>query len=512
MSKGASKQGAMAKIYFLNGPLAGCSFEINSKSLFIGRDKENDIQIQDPSVSRKHAKVFQKDSKVFIEDLRSQNGTWIDGAVLKSGDSYELAEGLPAAVGNILICAGEACLKNPVSNEYSCDLSWQFAEPRDDGSENDTLLTDRKKLEQLYQLAIEIGNSAGVEETCGKIMDSLLLFLKRIDGGAILMLDEKSKELKEVVSRVRDQVGTKVPLFSRTIVRRVFEQAKAVMISDTWDQGKESFSQSIQLSRIRSIVCVPILSKAGPVGVLYMHAMHEPQRFQKEDLFFYTALSSLASMAIENALLHFRSQQAEAALEKARADLEIQVQERTAELVTANKMLDELSITDGLTGLHNYRFLMRVLDTEYKRARRYNHRFALLMLDIDRFKEVNDHHGHPCGDFILQEVGRLLKDCVRNTDIVTRYGGDEMAIILLEVSKALAMEVSDKLRREVEKRSFVWQGTTVKITVSIGVAAALEEGIQDWDGLVNAADRALYEAKNGGRNRVVGWTPPPAAL
>jgi diguanylate cyclase (GGDEF)-like protein len=134
------------------------------------------------------------------------------------------------------------------------------------------------------------------------------------------------------------------------------------------------------------------------------------------------------------------------------------------------------------------------------------------MLDIDRFKDVNDHYGHPCGDFILQQVGRLLKDCVRNTDIVTRYGGDEMAIILLEVSKALAMEVSDKLRREVEKRSFVWQGMAVKITVSIGVAAALEEGIEDWNGLVNAADQALYQAKDGGRNRVIGWTPQPATL
>jgi PleD family two-component response regulator len=150
--------------------------------------------------------------------------------------------------------------------------------------------------------------------------------------------------------------------------------------------------------------------------------MNEPQRFQKEDLFFYTALSSLASMAIENALLHSKSRQAEEALERARADLEIQVRERTTELFEANKRLEELSITDGLTGLHNYRYLMRVLD----------------------------------------------------------------------------------LRREVEKHSFIWQGTTV----SIGVAAALEGGIQDWNGPVNAADQAWYDAKKGGRNRVIGWTPP----
>lgn len=498
----------MSKMYFLNGPLAGRSFEINSKNLFIGRDADNDIQIQDPSVSRKHAKVFQTDGKVFIEDLRSQNGTWIDGAALKSGEPYELADGLPVALGNILLCLGEACLQDPGRREFSFDLSWRFSEQEDQRHEQDTSFTDRKKLEQIYQLALGLPHSAGVEETCAKIMDSLLLFLKRIDGGAILLIDEKSGDLKEAASRVRDQVGHGVPPFSRTIVRRVFDEAKAIMISDTWDEGQERFSQSIQLSRIRSIVCVPILAKPGPMGVLYLHALHEPQRFRKEDLFFYTALSSLASMAIENALLHARSQQAEETLEKARAELEIQVKERTAELLKANKLLEELSITDGLTGLYNYRYLMRVLDTEYKRARRYKHRFALLMLDIDRFKDVNDHYGHPCGDFILQQVGRLLKDCVRNTDIVTRYGGDEMAIMLLEVSKELALEVSEKLRREVEKHSFVWKGTAVKITVSIGVAAALEPGIEDWNGLVNAADQALYQAKDGGRNRVLGWTPP----
>jgi diguanylate cyclase (GGDEF)-like protein len=498
----------MSKIHFLNGPLAGRAFEIKPKSLFIGRDTDNDIQVQDPSVSRRHAKLFMRDRKVFIEDLRSLNGTWIDGAALNSGEAYELGEGLPAAIGNILLCLGEGCTEIPLSLEYSVDVPWPFSEGTDDVPEGDTLFTDRKKLEQLYRLATELDYSAGVDATCAKIVDSLLFFLKRIDSGAILLLDEKSRELKEVVSRVRDREGVRVPPFSRTIVRRVFEQAKALMLSDTWDEDKEHISQSMQLSRIRSIVCVPILSKVGPIGVLYMHAMHEPQRFQKGDLFFYTALSSLASMAIENALLHSKRRQTEEALEKARAELEIQVRERTAELIKANKMLEELSITDGLTGLHNYRYLMSVLDTEYKRARRYNHRFALLMLDIDCFKDVNDHCGHPCGDYILQEVGRLLKDCVRNTDIVTRYGGDEMAVILLEVDKVLATEVSQKLRREIEKHSFIWQGRTVKVTVSIGVAAALEEGIQDWNSLVNAADQALYEAKNGGRNRVIGWTPP----
>ena len=159
----------MPILHLLNGPGKGRSFEITSKSLFIGRDTDNDIQVQDPSVSRKHAKVFQKDSKVFIEDLRSQNGTWIDGAALKSGESYELAEGLPAAVGNILICVGEACIKDAVRREYSVDLSWHFAQQADEGLESDTLLTDRRKLEQLYHLLSRSGTPQGLKRPAPRL-------------------------------------------------------------------------------------------------------------------------------------------------------------------------------------------------------------------------------------------------------------------------------------------------------------------------------------------------------
>jgi len=112
----------MPILYILNGPGKGRSFEITPKSLFIGRDTDNDIQVQDPSVSRKHAKVFQKDSKVFIEDLRSQNGTWIDGAALKSGESYELAEGFPPLSATFWSASGRLASRmlSGVSTPLTC--------------------------------------------------------------------------------------------------------------------------------------------------------------------------------------------------------------------------------------------------------------------------------------------------------------------------------------------------------------------------------------------------------
>jgi diguanylate cyclase (GGDEF)-like protein len=252
------------------------------------------------------------------------------------------------------------------------------------------------------------------------------------------------------------------------------------------------------------------MSETGPVGVVYLHAVDHAQAFQKEDLFFYAGLSSLAALAVESALFRSKSRLAEERLGKAQQELEYQIKERTAELELANRQLEELSTTDGLTGLYNYRYLMRVLDSEHKRAARYKHRFALLMLDVDLFKDVNDTYGHPCGDFVLRSLASLLREGVRNTDVVARYGGDEMAIILLEVNMVLALEVAEKLRKEVEKRYFVWETRSLRITVSIGVAAAPHEDIKDWDDLVKAADQALYRAKEAGKNQVVGFSTSPS--
>jgi len=117
----------------------------------------------------------------------------------------------------------------------------------------------------------------------------------------------------------------------------------------------------------------------------------------------------------------------------------------------ANRKLNELSITDGLTGLFNHRHFLRELESEYRRALRYRRSLALLLLDIDHFKEVNDRYGHPCGDFVLKNLAGLLKGCLRSADIAARCGGDELAVILPETNRSKASEVAEKLRRQSER-------------------------------------------------------------
>ncbi|MBW1709226.1 MAG: diguanylate cyclase [Deltaproteobacteria bacterium] len=190
----------------------------------------------------------------------------------------------------------------------------------------------------------------------------------------------------------------------------------------------------------------------------------------------------------------------------ARFDDMIKLRSMATELVEANKQLEKLSVTDGLTGLYNHRYLVQALESEFARSLRYNRDLALLMLDIDHFKWVNDNYGHPCGDLVLQGIANLLQNQVRNTDIVARYGGEEITIILPELGTSHAVGVAEKLRREIENYSFVCDESPIKITVSIGVVAYKDNHIESWKQLLNSADKALYSAKKQGRNRVVPYS------
>jgi len=176
---------------------------------------------------------------------------------------------------------------------------------------------------------------------------------------------------------------------------------------------------------------------------------------------------------------------------------------RTAELKRAKDNLEQLSITDGLSGLYNYRYLMHSIESELRRATRYNRTLALLLMDIDYFKNLNDTYGHLCGDHVIKTVGKLLKSNVRVTDVVARYGGDELAVMLIETSTKSAREVAEKLRGVIGSHLFEWQTKQFSVNLSIGLAMAPAPGIQEVSHLVEAADRALYQAKRAGRNAVV---------
>ncbi|MDX9844985.1 MAG: GGDEF domain-containing protein [Aquabacterium sp.] len=156
---------------------------------------------------------------------------------------------------------------------------------------------------------------------------------------------------------------------------------------------------------------------------------------------------------------------------------------------------------DTLTRLLNRRFLPSVLSREIKVASERRTQFAVLLIDVDHFKQVNDEHGHEVGDLVLQQAAVLILDSVRNGDFVFRYGGEEMLVMLVEIDQPVALRIAETLRQRFEQAEFmVGQGRTLKVTISVGVA--MYDGHPDYQYLINRGDQAMYQAKQTGRNRV----------
>jgi two-component system, cell cycle response regulator len=159
-----------------------------------------------------------------------------------------------------------------------------------------------------------------------------------------------------------------------------------------------------------------------------------------------------------------------------------------------------LSIRDGLTGLYNHRHIMELVQGEFDRAGRYQDLFSVLMIDIDHFKRVNDEHGHQAGDAVLSEIANVIQGCLRTVDFVGRYGGEEFVVLLPQTRHEEAMQTAERVRNEVAQ-IFHAPGSTLQVTVSIGVATAPSELADTATGLIREADKALYRAKSAGRDR-----------
>lgn len=184
-------------------------------------------------------------------------------------------------------------------------------------------------------------------------------------------------------------------------------------------------------------------------------------------------------------------------------ELEAKIQERTHELAEANTRLSLLAVTDGLTGLFNHRHFHERLALEIARAQRSGRPVSLLMIDVDHFKAFNDAHGHPAGDEVLRRLAHVFSADRRANDVVSRYGGEEFTVILVDSGKPAAVMIADKLRRavlEIEPVAPPLPGMP-RLSISVGVATYPDDAA-DGDPLVRAADAALYAAKRAGRNRV----------
>jgi diguanylate cyclase (GGDEF)-like protein len=235
------------------------------------------------------------------------------------------------------------------------------------------------------------------------------------------------------------------------------------------------FRETLPRGGMRSDMTIPLRSRGQATGALRV-ACRRRHAYEPEDFEILERLADVMAMAVENQRL-------------------LQVTRRMAEV-------------DGLTGVCNRRHFQVLLSREAERARSSGHPLSLLLADVDRFKDVNDRHGHPAGDAVLQHVARLLAQRLRRSDIVARYGGEEFAVLLPGSDRDAAARLAEDLRREIESSPAPLPAPAepLRVTLSFGVASLPDDAASE-QALVSAADRALYRAKNGGRNRVERVSP-----
>lgn len=219
----------------------------------------------------------------------------------------------------------------------------------------------------------------------------------------------------------------------------------------------------------RIIISAPLVAKKSMYGLLIAMHRDDGSMYSAEDVQLVTILANHAAIAVENALLY--------------------------------QKLEKEAITDGLTSVFNYRFLISSLESEIKRARRFKQTFSFVMLDVDNLKAYNDRLGHLRGSQALKDIARLIKVYCREIDLVSKYGGDEFGILLPQTRLEGARKVTTRVIDGVAQHQFDGN-TSGLLTCSAGVSSFPQDGHTVGD-LIAAADKALYEAKNGGKNAVL---------
>jgi diguanylate cyclase (GGDEF)-like protein len=225
----------------------------------------------------------------------------------------------------------------------------------------------------------------------------------------------------------------------------------------------------------------------------------------------FLVLKILAAFAVFFLVVRLRT----AVIHKRQAELERDVASRTAqlarkqeELVLANERLADLAALDPLTGIFNRRHFLAIAENELERTRRSGQTFTLLLIDADHFKSINDSFGHMAGDEVLRRFAVLLTAQLRRNDVIARYGGEELVILLLDTNLQDGVQLAERIRAVIANSPIHYGEEVIQATISIGAAEG--DGSESIDELLRKADDALYAAKDAGRNRVqsVGSRPP----
>jgi len=352
-------------------------------------------------------------------------------------------------------------------------------------------------IERLLDIATQLSSERDLDRLLNLIIEQTTHLLNA-DRTSLFLVNGDENCLEAKIAQGLQTKSFKVPI-DQGVIGWVARHRELLNIEDAQLDSRlylAKFEDDKNPYPVHSMLCVPLLDGNQQLHGVIQAMRSEVAPFNREEETLIRAVASQATVAIRNALLNKQ-------MEEANAELEQKVAARTEELQRMNQELEEISVTDALTGAYNRRYFNQLLMHEKLLADRYGAVFSLIMFDIDYFKKVNDTQGHDAGDAVLRQLIENVRPLLRDCDFLFRYGGEEFVILLPHTGQNGASILAERLREKIDGHHFKHGNLTLKdITISLGVAAWIESRSDDAEQLLQRADQALYAAKNGGRNQV----------
>lgn len=288
----------MVNLYILNGPEIGRSFKLRDGVMFAGRSLDNDIRIDDKTVSRKHLRIVNRGGTLLVADLKSRNGTFYDGKYLIPGREVEVEEGIPIAIGMTVIGLGEECREQmePFLDTVSLiRKNWKedgtFAERRKRSRE--------KRLGLLSKVSTTLKTTLAVKGALEKVLGHILYFLKRIDRGAFVLVDPVTLKISESICKSTKPSGDLAPPYWEEAVQKTVNTRKPMVYSKTYTANEEVVADTLKVLKIESVLAIPLISGSKIMGAMYFDSLERPDGFRKDDLLLLLEIGQRVALAIE---------------------------------------------------------------------------------------------------------------------------------------------------------------------------------------------------------------------
>jgi len=306
-----------------------------------------------------------------------------------------------------------------------------------------------------------------------KVLVSRLPSLLYIGYFTLFLYDKDKRKLNLMCHnhpKIKDFLSVSI---SNSIVMKDVVESGSYILEDDFYKSKYYKGTNDLPFKKKFLLAIPLMIGNETMGVLNLNES-ENASFIKNSLNNILNMADFISLSIGNAILYEQAK--------------------------------KVAVTDALTGIANRSNMEMALTNEFERSKRYNAPLAVIFLDIDNFKGVNDTYGHQKGDEVLVAIASLLQKFCRTNDVAARYGGEEFLMLLPHSNAQGAFKIAERVREEVMKINFFWNESPFSVTVSCGVTELNKDFMKDTEQLVAAGDQALYDAKNGGRNKsVIGY-------